>query len=484
MGLIGPNGSGKSTLLKILAGLEEPDHGTRSLRAGCASGYVAAGSRVPAGRDGRGGGDAALGGRSRRGVREDVPRRRWPSARAGFDDPAQPRGHRSPAAGASAWPSPASWCRSPTSCCWTSPRTTWTSRASSGSRICCRASPLAYLVVSHDRYFLENVANRMLELDRALSRGPLRGGGPLQRVPREARRVPAQPGRLPGVARQQGAARDRVAAPGRQGPHHQGQGPHRGGRPPDRRAGRAARATGAAASARPASTSPPRAARPRSCSWPRDSPSRSADRTIVKGLDLMLTPGHAPRAPRPQRQRQDHAPHAPRRRAGARRAARSSGRTACAIVRFEQNRDTLDPSRLACARALAPEGDTVIYQGRHGARGRLGQALPVPRRAARHAGRPPLGRRAGPHPDRAPDAAARGSPDPRRADQRPRHPDARGAGGEPDRVPGRAGAGDPRPLPARPRLDRSCSPRRHGRGGASSPTTPSGKPPAPPPPRP
>src|SRR5207248_1712829 len=32
VGLIGPNGSGKSTLLKLLAGQEEPDDGTRSVR--------------------------------------------------------------------------------------------------------------------------------------------------------------------------------------------------------------------------------------------------------------------------------------------------------------------------------------------------------------------------------------------------------------------------------------------------------------------
>jgi ABC transport system ATP-binding/permease protein len=40
VGLIGPNGSGKSTLLKILAGLESPDEGARSLRKGARLGYV------------------------------------------------------------------------------------------------------------------------------------------------------------------------------------------------------------------------------------------------------------------------------------------------------------------------------------------------------------------------------------------------------------------------------------------------------------
>ncbi|MBS0182085.1 MAG: ABC-F family ATP-binding cassette domain-containing protein [Nitrospira sp.] len=40
VGLIGPNGSGKSTLLKILAGLEEPDCGIRSVRRQLHIGYV------------------------------------------------------------------------------------------------------------------------------------------------------------------------------------------------------------------------------------------------------------------------------------------------------------------------------------------------------------------------------------------------------------------------------------------------------------
>ena len=40
IGVVGRNGAGKSTLLRLLAGLEEPDHGEVSLRRGLSVAYL------------------------------------------------------------------------------------------------------------------------------------------------------------------------------------------------------------------------------------------------------------------------------------------------------------------------------------------------------------------------------------------------------------------------------------------------------------
>ncbi|HVS73011.1 MAG TPA: ATP-binding cassette domain-containing protein [Phycisphaerae bacterium] len=44
IGLVGPNGSGKSTLLKIIAGVEQPDHGSVAIAKSCKLAYV---SQIP-----------------------------------------------------------------------------------------------------------------------------------------------------------------------------------------------------------------------------------------------------------------------------------------------------------------------------------------------------------------------------------------------------------------------------------------------------
>ena len=55
---------------------------------------------------------------------------------------------------------------SPTCCCSTSPPTTSTPRASGGSSGTWRSFPGTVVAVTHDRYFLDNVAGWILELDR------------------------------------------------------------------------------------------------------------------------------------------------------------------------------------------------------------------------------------------------------------------------------------------------------------------------------
>jgi ATPase subunit of ABC transporter with duplicated ATPase domains len=57
-------------------------------------------------------------------------------------------------------------CPSPTCCCSTSRRTTSTPKASRGSSITSRRFPGTVVAITHDRYFLDNVAKWILELDR------------------------------------------------------------------------------------------------------------------------------------------------------------------------------------------------------------------------------------------------------------------------------------------------------------------------------
>jgi ATP-binding cassette subfamily F protein uup len=191
VGLIGPNGSGKSTLLRILAGLEEPDRGSRSVRRLVRVGHVpqdpvldgdqtveqalagALASDAPgvSGEKGRraGGGDAE----------EDfTAHRRIASAlgRAGFADPAQlvstlSGGWRKRLAIAR------ELVRAPEILLLDEPTNHLDLEGILWLEGVLASAPLAYLVVSHDRRFLENVATRMLELNRAYPRGLFEAAG-------------------------------------------------------------------------------------------------------------------------------------------------------------------------------------------------------------------------------------------------------------------------------------------------------------------
>jgi len=111
-GLVGPNGSGKSTLLKILAGLEPPDHGTRSVRGGVRVGYVPQDPVLPPGVTVEDVIALALTGVDEASGRA-ASRRHWAA-------PASPTGARRstrcPAAGRSASRSRARWRPGPTCC--------------------------------------------------------------------------------------------------------------------------------------------------------------------------------------------------------------------------------------------------------------------------------------------------------------------------------------------------------------------------------
>ena len=56
--------------------------------------------------------------------------------------------------------------KSPTCCCSTSPRTIWMPKASPGSSAFFKEYAGTVVAVTHDRYFLDNVAGWILELDR------------------------------------------------------------------------------------------------------------------------------------------------------------------------------------------------------------------------------------------------------------------------------------------------------------------------------
>src|SRR5262249_21230917 len=137
VGLIGPNGSGKTTLLRLLAGLEEPDAGTRALRRGGRLGYLPQDDVFPPSLTVA---EVVRGGLADQPLEDherDV-RAAAPSPRSASPPPGS-RPTRCRAAGASGWRWRGSWHAGPTCCFWTSRPTTSTCRASPGWGACCVA---------------------------------------------------------------------------------------------------------------------------------------------------------------------------------------------------------------------------------------------------------------------------------------------------------------------------------------------------------
>ncbi|HYH08831.1 MAG TPA: ABC-F family ATP-binding cassette domain-containing protein [Thermoanaerobaculia bacterium] len=176
VGLVGPNGSGKSTLLKIIAGAEEPDSGTRALRKGVRVGYVPQDPVFAPGKTVEEVLIDALANDATLDEHEKFARAGIALGKAGFTD-----GDAKTDTLSGGWRKRLAIAqeivREPDILLLDEPTNHLDVEAILWLEGLLRTEPEAFVVVSHDRYFLENVAKRMLELNRAYPSGLLQSEG-------------------------------------------------------------------------------------------------------------------------------------------------------------------------------------------------------------------------------------------------------------------------------------------------------------------
>jgi len=175
IGVIGPNGSGKSTLLKMLIGSVKPDSGDVAIRKGTRLSYVAQISEFAPGVTIRSVMEKALE-RSAVPDAERASRFAETLGRTGFADldthaATLSGGWRKRLAIAEAL------VQAPDILLLDEPTNHLDLAGIQWLESVLRNGAFACVVVSHDRYFLENVANEMVELNRAYEDGALRVGG-------------------------------------------------------------------------------------------------------------------------------------------------------------------------------------------------------------------------------------------------------------------------------------------------------------------
>jgi ATP-binding cassette subfamily F protein uup len=175
IGLIGPNGSGKSTLLRILASDESTDGGNIAIRKRVRLAWVLQESRFASGETVRSVVDKALD-RSNVSGTERGTRFAETLGRAGFDDLEQPA-----TALSGGWQKRLAiveaLVQNPDILLLDEPTNHLDLAGIEWLEALLQSATFACVVVSHDRYFLENVATEMAELNRTYPDGLLRVRG-------------------------------------------------------------------------------------------------------------------------------------------------------------------------------------------------------------------------------------------------------------------------------------------------------------------
>jgi ATP-binding cassette subfamily F protein uup len=355
VGLIGPNGSGKSTLLRILAGIETPDRGTRAVRRGLLIGYVPQDPIFPAGVSV----EEVLAGAAGAAEEDERPGRIAQTlGRAGFAD-----GRDAVETLSGGWKKRLAiareLARAPDVLLMDEPTNHLDLDGILWLEGILADRARAVLVVSHDRYFLEHVATRMLELNATYRDGLFEAEGGygefLARRDEVLRGQAAYEESLANTVRREiewlrrGAKARSTKAKGR-----------------IREAARVieelghARGRGAVATAGIELSASVR--RTRKLLTARSLSKSLGGRALFQGLDFAITRGSHVGLIGPNGSGKTTLLNVL---AGtllpdAGEIERAEG---LRLVRFGQHRDSLDPDQ-CLRRALAPEGDAVVFQGR------------------------------------------------------------------------------------------------------------------------
>ncbi len=355
--LVGPNGSGKTTLLRVLAGLEPPDSGTVAARRALVIGYVPQDPTFAPGHTAEEVVLAALAG-GRGEEHEQATRAGIVLSQSGFADPRQRVGTMS-----GGWRKRLAIAREiarrPELLIMDEPTNHLDIEGIGWLEGLLSAAAHAFLVVSHDRYFLENTAGRMLELARIWPKGLFEVKGGYRRFLAE------KDAALAGQASYQESLANRVRreidwlahkarARTRKGKARVDEAGRIAGELDDLRSRTASRTAGIefAASGR----------RTRELVVVRDAAFGYGAAPVVRKLSLVLSPGSRlglvgrngsgkstvlrlfSGELQPSAGSVEHAQH-------------------LKVVQFEQDRSALDPAATLRA-SLAAHGDSVIYQGR------------------------------------------------------------------------------------------------------------------------